>query len=87
MDDGDSESIKEPSTYFKICMKNKGYLNRLILNYMCTQKPCHMRIDLKYTHVWFCFRGQRKLEVWYSYVSFYIQFCFVAESSLSFETK
>lgn len=50
MDDGDSESIKEPSTYFKICMKNKGYRNRLILNYMCTQKPCHMRIDVKYTH-------------------------------------
>ena len=50
MDDGGSESIKEPTTYFKSHMKNKGYLNRPILNYMCTQKPCHMRIDVRYTH-------------------------------------
>lgn len=28
MDGGGSESIKEPSTYFKSRMKNKGYLNR-----------------------------------------------------------
>lgn len=85
MDDGDSESIKEPSTYFEIRMKNKGYLNRLILNYMYTQKPCHMRIDVKYTHVWFCFRGQRKFRQLVCELLYSV--CFLAESSLSFKNR
>lgn len=66
MDVGGSESIKEPTTYFKSRMKNKGYLNRHDIKLYVYPEAMSYEDRHKIHTFGFCFRRQKKLAVWYS---------------------